>query len=53
MFQSEQLQEKWAPLLDYEGLADTQKEKRGSLSESVEFASEAEYREKLETLNES
>ena len=29
-----------------EGLADTQKEKLASLSESVEFASEAEYREK-------
>ena len=36
-----------------EGLADTQKEKLASLSESVEFASEAEYREKLETLKES
>ena len=36
-----------------EGLADTQKEKLASLSESVEFASEEEYREKLETLKES
>ena len=36
-----------------EGLAETQKEKLASLSESVEFASEAEYREKLETLKES
>ena len=36
-----------------EGLADTQKEKLASLSESVEFESEEEYREKLETLKES
>jgi|TARA_X000000368_G_scaffold352794_1_gene293730 hypothetical protein len=36
-----------------EGLADTQKEKLASLSESVEFASEQSYREKLETLKES
>ena len=36
-----------------EGLADTQKEKLASLSESVEFESESEYREKLETLKES
>ena len=36
-----------------EGLADTQKEKLASLSESVEFESETEYREKLETLKES
>ena len=36
-----------------EGLAATQKEKLASLSESVEFASEDEYREKLETLKES
>ena len=36
-----------------EGLADTQKEKLASLSESVEFASEESYREKLETLKES
>ena len=36
-----------------EGLAATQKEKLASLSESVEFASENEYREKLETLKES
>ena len=35
-----------------EGLADTQKEKLASLSESVEFESETEYREKLETLKE-
>ena len=33
-----------------EGLAVTQKEKLASLSESVEFESEAQYREKLETL---
>ena len=37
----------------FEGLADTQKEKLASLSESVEFASEESYREKLETLKES
>ena len=36
-----------------EGLADTQKEKLASLSESVEFESETEYREKLETLKEA
>ena len=36
-----------------EGLATTQKEKLASLSESVEFESESEYREKLETLKES
>ncbi len=36
-----------------EGLAATQKEKLASLAESVEFDSEEEYREKLETLKES
>jgi hypothetical protein len=36
-----------------EGLADTQKEKLASLAEKVEFESEADYREKLETLKES
>ena len=36
-----------------EGLAATQKEKLASLTESVEFESEEEYREKLETLRES
>ena len=36
-----------------EGLADTQREKLASLSESVEFESEDKYREKLETLKES
>tara|TARA_Y100001938_G_scaffold76332_1_gene105619 strand:+ start:231 stop:1364 length:1134 start_codon:yes stop_codon:yes gene_type:complete len=36
-----------------EGLASTQKEKLASLAESVEFESEQEYREKLETLKES
>jgi hypothetical protein len=36
-----------------EGLADTQKDKLASLAESVEFESEQEYREKLETLRES
>ena len=36
-----------------EGLAVTQKEKLASLAESVEFESEDEYREKLETLKES
>ena len=36
-----------------DGLAATQKEKLASLSESVEFESETEYREKLETLKES
>ena len=35
------------------GLADTQRDKLASLSESVEFESEIEYREKLETLRES
>jgi len=53
MFQSEHLQEKWSPLLDYEGLVETQKEKLASLAESVEFESEEEYRQKLETLKES
>jgi len=36
-----------------EGLASTQKEKLASLSESVEFESEEQYRGKLETLKES
>ena len=36
-----------------EGLAATQKENLASLAESVEFESEDEYREKLETLKES
>jgi len=36
-----------------EGLAETQKDKLASLAESVEFESEEEYREKLETLKES
>jgi hypothetical protein len=36
-----------------EGLAQTQKEKLASLAESVEFESEAQYIEKLETLKES
>ena len=36
-----------------EGLALSQKEQLASLSESVEFESEEEYREKLETLKES
>ena len=36
-----------------EGLATTQKEKLSSLSESVEFESEDQYREKLEMLKES
>ena len=36
-----------------EGLAQTQKEKLASLAESVEFESEVQYREKLETLKES
>ncbi len=36
-----------------DGLADTQKDKLASLAESVEFESEEEYREKLETLRES
>jgi hypothetical protein len=35
------------------GLAATQKDKLASLAESVEFESESEYREKLETLRES
>ena len=35
-----------------DGLAATQKEKLASLAESVEFESETEYREKLETLKE-
>jgi len=36
-----------------DGLASTQKEKLATLAESVEFESETEYREKLETLRES
>ena len=36
-----------------EGLAATQKEKLASLAESVEFESEDQYRDKLETLKES
>ena len=36
-----------------DGLAATQKEKLASLAESVEFESEATYRDKLETLKES
>ena len=36
-----------------EGLAQTQKEKLASLSESVEFESDGQYREKLEMLKES
>jgi hypothetical protein len=36
-----------------DGLAATQKEKLASLAESVEFESEEEYREKLETLKEA
>ena len=36
-----------------EGLASTQKEKLASLAESVEFESEDQYRDKLETLKES
>ena len=36
-----------------DGLAATQKEKLASLAESVEFDSETQYREKLETLKES
>ena len=36
-----------------EGLKSTQKESFASLAESVEFESEDEYREKLETLKES
>ena len=36
-----------------EGLALTQKEKLAGLAEGVEFESETDYREKLETLKES
>ena len=36
-----------------EGLADTQKEKLATLAENVEFESEKDYREKLDTLKES
>ena len=36
-----------------EGLAETQKEKLASLAEGVEFESEEQYREKVETLKES
>ena len=36
-----------------DGLADTQKEKLATLAENVEFESEEDYREKLETLKES
>jgi hypothetical protein len=36
-----------------EGLALTQKDRLASLAESVEFESELEYREKLETLKEA
>ena len=36
-----------------EGLADTQKETLATLAENVEFESEEDYREKLETLKES
>ena len=36
-----------------EGLADTQKEKLATLVENVEFESDTDYREKLETLKES
>jgi len=36
-----------------EGLADTQKEKLATLAENVEFESDEDYREKLETLKES
>jgi hypothetical protein len=36
-----------------DGLAVTQKEKLASLAESVEFESEDQYRDKLETLRES
>ena len=36
-----------------DGLAATQKDKLASLAESIEFGSESEYREKLETLKES
>ena len=53
MFNAEQLQEKCAPILDYEGLALSQKDKLASLAENVEFESETDYREKLATLRES
>ena len=48
-------EDKYDVLLDQvsEGLAQTQKEKLASLSESVEFESEDQYRGKLETLKES
>jgi hypothetical protein len=36
-----------------DGLAATQKDKLASLAESIEFESDSEYREKLETLKES
>ena len=36
-----------------EGLADTQKDKLATRAENVEFESETDYREKLETLRES
>ena len=36
-----------------DGLADTQKEKLATLAENVEFESEEDYREKLDTLKES
>ena len=36
-----------------DGLAETQKEKLAGLAENVEFESEQNYREKLETLKES
>ena len=36
-----------------EGLAQTQKKRIASLAESVEFESETQYREKLETLKEA
>ena len=36
-----------------EGLADTQKDKLASLAENIEFDSEEQYREKLETIRES
>ena len=36
-----------------DGLADTQKEKLATLAENVEFESDTDYREKLETLKES
>ena len=37
----------------YEGLALSQKDKLASLAESVEFESEEQYREKVETLKEA